>query len=141
MGYTTEFKGKIDFDRMLTVPELRELEDMEDYSLQDEQFKKYAETWPESYNQWKPTKDGNALEWNGGEKFYDYTEWLKWLMANYFTPRDIKCNGEMTWQGEEIGDIGKLTVKDNEVVETKLEVTGMVECPNCGERFKPDATD
>lgn len=138
MGYTTDFEGKLDFSRVLTVTELRELEDLEDYQLQEQQFSKYADNHPDSYNQWKPTKDGMALEWNGGEKFYEYVEWLEWLIDNYFKPKKIILNGVLRYQGEEIGDVGRIEVKDNVVDVIKLDPQGIVECPSCGERFKPE---
>lgn len=134
MGYSTSFNGKINFDRVLTVSELRELEALANYSLQDEEFKKYADSWPQSYLQWSPTEDGQSLEWNGAEKFYDYVEWLEWLMDYYFTPKGIQCNGEMVWQGEEIGDIGKITVDNNVVKSQELKLPPNV-CPHCGEKI------
>jgi hypothetical protein len=32
---------------------------------------------PGLWCQWVPTKDGCGIEWDGGEKFYDWTEWLR----------------------------------------------------------------
>lgn len=137
MGYTTSFEGKLDFSRVLTVTELRQLEALEKYDTQAEECSKYADTHPDSYNQWSPDKDGSGLGWNGGEKFYEYVEWLEWLIENYFRPRDIVLNGILRYQGEEIGDIGRIEVKDNEVKKIELDPEGIVECPSCGERFKP----
>jgi len=59
------------------------------------------------------------LEWDGREKFYNYVEWLKYLINHFFEPWGVKLNGEINWSGEETGDIGIIVVKDN-VVKTKV---------------------
>ncbi len=137
MGYTTNFEGRLNFNRVLSVTELRELQALVDYSQQDKEFSKYAETHPDSYNQWEPTSDGLGLQWNGGEKFYEYVEWLEWLAEYYFEPRNIRLNGILRYQGEEIGDVGRIEIKDNAVKKVELDATGVVECPSCGHKFKP----
>ena len=58
---------------------------------------------------------GDRFQWNGGEKFYHYIEWLKYLIKNMFTPWGVLLNGEITWQGEESEDIGLIKVTNNEV--------------------------
>ena len=50
-------------------------------------------------------------------KTYEYIRWLEWLIKYIFDPADIKLNGEILWQGEDILDRGIIHVKDN-VVET-----------------------
>lgn len=144
MGYTTKFEGTIWFSRDLTVREYRELEKLADYDSKDdgtyEQHTETPETLPNSYLQWEPNKDGTGLVWNGAEKFYDYIHWLRWLIKHYFKPRGITLNGELHWSGEEIDDNGILVVADNKVTSKKLTLKsqGLVCCPNCGERFKPE---
>jgi len=55
----------------------------------------------------------NELIWDGGEKFYDYVEWLKYLINHFFSKWDVLLNGEIEWQGEEKDDFGKIVVTDN----------------------------
>ena len=55
------------------------------------------------------------LGWDGGEKFYAYTEWLKYLVENFLGPWGYVLNGEVTWQGEERGDIGKIVMENNQI--------------------------
>lgn len=31
---------------------------------------------------WVPTEDGRAIVWNGGDKFYSYTDWLEYLIKS-----------------------------------------------------------
>lgn len=135
MGYTTSFEGKVDFSRPLAVPEFNQLKELANYD--QALYNKYSPEHPDSYNQWEPSEDGMSLRWNGGEKFYDYVDWLEWLVKNYFKPRSIELNGTFRYQGEEIGDVGRIEVKDSSVKLVRLEPSGIVECPNCGERFKP----
>jgi len=138
MGYTTDFDGSVKFDRVLTVTELRDLEELADYLTQDDAYSKYNKEHPDSYNQWEPLKDGTGLCWNGGEKFYNYTEWLQWLIDNYLLPRNIHASGIIRYQGEEIGDVGRLEVEGDKVTVVELDATGVVECPSCGHKFKQE---
>ncbi len=62
--------------------------------------------------------DGQYLEWDGGEKFYNYIEWLQYYIDNFFEPNNIKLNGEIKWEGEDSDDLGKIIVTDN-IVEVK----------------------
>lgn len=75
--------------------------------------KEYAQ--PSLWCQWKPTEDGEGIEWDGNEKFYCYVEWLRYLIDSFIAPWGYKLNGEVSWSGEEAGDIGIIYVKDNEV--------------------------
>lgn len=70
---------------------------------------------PGLWCQWVPSEDGKGIEWDGGEKFYAYTEWLKYIVDNFLKPWGYKLNGTVKWEGEESGDIGKIVVKDNAV--------------------------
>ena len=76
---------------------------------------------PGLWCQWVITDDGDELEWNGGEKFYNYIEWLKYLIDRFFEPWGIKLNGEIEWQGEEMKDRGKIRVIDNVIKTCKVE--------------------
>jgi hypothetical protein len=72
---------------------------------------------------WCITEDGKELEWNGGEKFYNYTEWLKYIIKNFFIPWGVVANGEINWYGEDRSDMGKIKVRNNEVFVFNGEVT------------------
>lgn len=62
--------------------------------------------------------ENDELEWDGGEKFYNYVEWLKYLIHHFFEPFGYVLNGDITWQGEDSDDCGTICVKDN-VVDVK----------------------
>jgi hypothetical protein len=70
---------------------------------------------PGLWLQWVLNEDGTQLEWDGGEKFYNYVEWLKYLIDDFFQPWGIKLNGEVEWVGEDCSDFGKIVVTDNKV--------------------------
>lgn len=72
-------------------------------------------TQPGLWCQWVPNDLGTEIEWDGGEKFYDYAEWLKYIIDNFLKPWGLVLNGEVTWHGEDSNDNGLLIVKDNRV--------------------------
>ena len=72
------------------------------------------ETQPGLWCQWMIDDDGN-LVWDGGEKFYEYGEWLTYLIDNFLAPSGYVCNGEIEFQGEDMNDFGTIHVKDNVV--------------------------
>ena len=78
---------------------------------------------PGLWCQWEISEDGTELSWDGGEKFYNYVAWLKYLIKNFLGPWGRKLNGEIEWHGEDRTDIGKIVVKNNEVKTMAGEVT------------------
>jgi hypothetical protein len=70
---------------------------------------------PGLWCQWTPSEDGAAIEWDGGEKFYDYVPWLEYLITHFLAPWGYVLNGEVEWSGESRGDLGKIVVTDNAV--------------------------
>lgn len=88
---------------------------------------------PGLWCQWVPTEDGAAIEWDGGEKFYDSVEWMAYLIEHFIgsAPKAKAqlpflqahtLNGVIEAQGEESGDIWRLIVKDNEVRAKKARI-------------------
>lgn len=55
------------------------------------------------------------IKWDGGEKFYEYVEWLEYIIDNFLKPWGRKLSGEVEWMGEDRGDFGIIVVKDNDV--------------------------
>jgi hypothetical protein len=55
----------------------------------------------------------DELGWNGTEKFYDYVEWMEYLIEHFFKPWGYVLNGQIEWQGEDRDDIGMILVEDN----------------------------
>ena len=144
MGYTTEFKGQFNLDKPLSVADLNFLKKFnetrrmarnlpEEYGVQGEfyvdgsgsfgqdreksviDYNTPPSTQPGLWCQWVPTEDGEAIEWDGGEKFYNYVEWIKYLIDKILKPRGYVLNGSVRWRGEDFDDDGTIIVEDNEV--------------------------
>lgn len=74
---------------------------------------------PSLWCQWCPSLDGNGIEWDGGEKFYSYVEWIEYIIENFLTRWGYTLNGEVEWRGENSNDWGKIVI-DNNKVSTKM---------------------
>lgn len=59
--------------------------------------------------------DNNELVWDEGEKFYNYVEWLEYLIKHFFSPLGYVLEGTVFYDGEDSDDFGKIIVKDNVV--------------------------
>jgi hypothetical protein len=70
---------------------------------------------PGLWCKWVPTEDGTAIEWDGGEKFYGYTDWIIYLIQNFLAPWGYVLAGSVEWQGEERGDKGIIVILNNTV--------------------------
>ncbi|MEM9109507.1 MAG: hypothetical protein AAGC72_05735 [Planctomycetota bacterium] len=72
--------------------------------------------------QWVPDEGGSALVWDGGEKFYNYTEWMVYIIEHFLKPWGITACGQISWEGECSDDRGVIYVKNNKVeaVETGI---------------------
>jgi hypothetical protein len=72
-------------------------------------------TQPGLWCQWTPSSNGDKLKWDGTEKFYNYVEWLNYLIDNFIKPWGYTLNGGVKWKGEGKGDKGTINVDDNVV--------------------------
>lgn len=80
---------------------------------------------PGLWCQWIADENGEFLKWDGSEKFYNYIEWLRYLIDHFFDEWGVKLNGEVEWIGEDSDqDRGKIVVKDNviDIYEGKLKM-------------------
>ncbi len=146
MGYTTDFSGRFELNKQLS-PKMKQYLTLfnetrrmgrntdEVFGVQGEffvfgggsfgqatepniiDFNEEPSTQPSLWCHWCPSEDGMAIEWDGGEKFYHYTEWLVYLIHKILAPNGYVLNGVVTWQGEEIGDVGEIIVENNKVFE------------------------
>lgn len=71
---------------------------------------------------WIPTEDREGIEWNGAEKFYDYVEWIEYIIEYFLDSWGYKLNGVVHWKGKDPSDIGTIFITDNkvEVIEGKM---------------------
>ena len=75
---------------------------------------------PSLWCQWVPSPSGEHVEWDQGEKFYHYTEWLEYLIQHFLKPWGYVLDGEVFWQGEDAEDFGKIVVVKNVVSEWRV---------------------
>lgn len=78
-------------------------------------YNRPAEGQPSLWCQWTPNETGTAIEWDGGEKFYSYVEWLEYIIGHFLKPWGLSLTGKVSWQGEEPGDRGIIHVRENVV--------------------------
>ena len=79
-------------------------------------YNRPPETQPGLWCHWIITDDLQHLEWNGGEKFYEYDKWLEYLIDNFIKPSGYILNGSVDWQGEDEEDSGTLFLTNNELL-------------------------
>ena len=72
---------------------------------------------PSLWCQWVITEEGSKLEWDCGEKFYEYARWLDYIQEHFLTPWGSKLTGQIDWSGEDENDIGVLYASDGRVEE------------------------
>jgi hypothetical protein len=144
MGYTTDFSGRFELNKQLS-PKMaqyltlfnetrrmkRNTDEVfgvdgeffvfgggnfgQDHEANVVDYNKSPSTQPGLWCQWKPTSDLMGIEWDEGEKFYYYTEWLVYLINKILAPNGYVLNGSVEWDGEDRGDYGTITVIDNRV--------------------------
>ena len=144
MGYTTDFSGRFELNKELSPKmeqylklfnETRRMERNIDevFGVQGEfyvfgggdfgqdretnivDYNEPPSTQPSLWNQWTPSDDRMGIEWDCGEKFYNYTEWLVYLIHKILAPNGYVLNGVVEYSGEEVGDVGEIVVVDNRV--------------------------
>lgn len=138
MGYTTQFRGEFKLNKPADANVqyiLRGLHDTRrikralptaygyegefyfgdsDFGVLD--FNSPPATQPSLYCQWKLMSDNLTIAWDGGEKFYEYIDWLKYIVHGVLKPHGYILNGEVRYRGEEFDDFGTIQVIDNMII-------------------------
>lgn len=73
------------------------------------------------------------LEWDGGEKFYYYIEWLEYMIETFFAPKSYHLSGCLLAIGESSDDARYIVVENNviQVFEYTLSINEIIyKCPN-----------
>jgi hypothetical protein len=144
MGYTTEFRGTFNINGKLDDETFQLLEGLATtrrmarrvdpkYGVEGEFYVEGEGSWGQSpddtiinhnvppktqpglWCQWIPTYDRRGMEWDGGEKFYNYVEWIEYLIEKILAPRGYSLTGDVQWRGEEWDDTGTISITDNKV--------------------------
>lgn len=143
MGYTTDFTGRFDLNKVLDAETLALLKGLNEtrrmkrnidgYGIEGEFYFKDEVTGVVDHNRpprsqpglwcgWMPTSDAKGIEWDGGEKFYEYVEWLQYLVDKVLAPNGYKLTGVVAWRGENSDDLGAIYVKNNKIEALRGEV-------------------
>ena len=148
MGYTTEFFGHVAVDPPLFEEEITFLMkfsrtrrmnrtngpyfvDGNGFMGQDRDpdiidYNNPPTGQPGLWCQWVPTDDGAGIEWDGGQKFYDSVEWMKYLIDHFIGSDPLAkgtlpflnahtVNGRIRAEGEDRDDNWTLVVENNVV--------------------------
>jgi len=141
MGYSTSFTGQLSFTKELKASELAELRKFLEEDCRDHPEWKATHL---SYIDLQLTKDFTGIEWNGAEKTYDLVEKIN-VVIEQMRKRfpDFELTGTLLAQGEEIGDVWKLVIENNEAVERKIDLSHKkkIKCPHCEEEFFLEDTE
>ena len=78
-------------------------------------YNQHPDTQPGLWCDWTISADNKYIEWSGGEKFYEYIDWMKYIVRNFIVPFGYTADGEIEWQGEDESDFGIVGVDNNRV--------------------------
>lgn len=94
----------------------KDYSDFNKYWKENEKLISKIKCQPSLWCDWIPNETGEYLQWNGGEKFYCYIQWLEYIIKHFLKPLKYKLNGTVHWTGEdELHDIGTIKIKDNRI--------------------------
>lgn len=148
MGYSTDFIGSFQVDREVDDDTLALLVGLAttrrmarnvgpEFGIEGEFYVKNDTVGVMSHNEPPVTQPGlwchwlicdddrRTISWDGAEKFYNYVQWLEYLIAKVLAPRGYKLSGDVSWHGEDYLDRGTIMVRDNlvKVINSKMHET------------------
>lgn len=148
MGYSTDFIGSFQVDREVDDSTLELLVGIAttrrmarkvgpEFGIEGEFYIKTDNLGIMSFNEPPVTQPGlwchwllcddnrRTIAWDGAEKFYNYVEWLEYLIAKILAPRGYKLSGDVAWHGEDHYDRGTIVVRENvvKVINSKINET------------------
>ena len=134
MGYDTKFTGVLLFGPDMTAKMLAEVNkhlgsDRRDYHPQPDG------DW--TFIDLELTDDFDGVRWSGAEKTHDMDQAVNWLVDQVRIKFPaFTLNGEMLAQGDDVGDVWRLVVKDGKAEVKKWEqLPSHVMCPKCKHEF------
>jgi len=119
MSYNIEFDGELRLSEPLSEKIFEEIENLnEGYkTIYDNEIPRYGySTCP-----WYIDDETKMLLVCEGGNVRIWEEWLEFIINRILSPNNILVNGEIIWQGEEVGDVGKIIIRDNIIQYLDLE--------------------
>lgn len=115
MGYTTVIDGE--FGIMPTPTD----EFKEEVNIFLEDRHDGEDGCPGIWCHWRISNEG-TLKWSGAEKFYDYAEWLEFLIEKFFKSNGYQLFGSVGFRGERAGDLGYIEIENDRVLKSHFEI-------------------
>lgn len=112
MSYHTNMRGILTFSQ----PMPREVQDKIE-ELTDVDTRTLEGKFPGYYCPWQIHESRVGIEPSDNEQPRDQVEWLQYLLDTFLKPIGIQLNGQIAYQGEEIGDVGTIEVVDGDVID------------------------
>lgn len=114
MGYTTKFSGRFYINSILSPEKVN--------SAAEEAIRWLHETrhedGPSLYCQWELSDDGRGIEWDEGEKFYEYMAWLE-IVAQRLRIEGYTLHGQVLYRGENFKDVGVIVARGSKFEKKK----------------------
>ena len=108
MGYNTEFDGEFALSRQLDKKTCNALEVLAGSRHDDE-------IMPSIWCQWVVGANRRTIRWDGGEKFYGYIGWIRYINNHFLLPKKIKLTGTVVFQGENPKDGGRIVATNGKI--------------------------
>lgn len=136
MGYTTEFKGKLEFVGDYGVQLLREIKQYLGKDMR-ELDPEWAKANNVTYIDLELTEDLDGIEWTGVENTYGMVASVNWLIQRLRKEWPaFTLKGELQAQGEAADDRWVLRIKNGLAVKVANPPKGTkATCPDCGCTF------
>jgi hypothetical protein len=71
---------------------------------------------PGGWCDWRPSSDGSRIECDKNNKFYFYIDWLEYVIEHFLGRWGYVLNGDVSWAGEDVRDLGTIKVRQNVVI-------------------------
>ncbi len=122
MGYSTYFTGVLKFKEPITEEQETLLKSISGIDCRD--GNPFNVDCPNiSYIDFEITQGKLGIEHNGAEKSYDAAKQVNFIIDVMKTQYpDFALKGGLIAQGESVGDVWKLLIKDGKAVEEKIKI-------------------
>ena len=109
MGYDTYFKGEFKLNKKLTKKVQKYLSNLYEDRHED------LEIFPSHNCSWIYDSKSQSIKWDGQERFYNYVEWIIWIIEGILRPRGYVLDGMIHFRGMCVRDQGMIMIENNEV--------------------------